>query len=174
MAEHLEHRAWSSMFYPGDFAMPWVGKTPTIDERRRYMAAYLARMIPCVGKKPGDYEQELRQSAQKKVVAKYVADGTASMRDGTFEYLVDLGKMHPNMPKWPWTPPAEDPEGKTSSTFATLTSDNEVKAMATRWLAKRGRETPPNESSEQSDLSNLFLVFAQRSSEPTGCQSRQW
>lgn len=86
---HLEHRTWSSRFKKEVFPVGWVGKNPSIDERRQYMAAYLAWMIPCVGQKPGDYELELRQSAQRQVVAKYVADGMTSMRDGTFEYLVD-------------------------------------------------------------------------------------
>ncbi|KAJ4233072.1 hypothetical protein NW759_001855 [Fusarium solani] len=165
MAErNLEHRTQSSRFNPGDFAAPWVGKNPLIVKRRQYRTAHLNWILPFLAQRQQvlEHERKIRKEAEQTVVARYIANGL-------FEYQVDrfyweswLESMSPNAPKCPWSKPAENPTDEWSATFATLISDDEVNTMVKEWLEGQGREMPPNESSEESDLSNLFLVFSQR------------
>ncbi|KAL2677278.1 hypothetical protein Neosp_011047 [[Neocosmospora] mangrovei] len=167
----LEHRARLSMFFPGDFTVPWVGDSPNIEKRRQYIDAYLNWLLPCNELEDHrEYERALRRRAEKIVVARKIAGGTTRLRKDFFEFSVDCvywniwlcRHMAPNIPVWPWGLPEENPQDKWSATFATLTSDDEVKAMAKRWVESHEGDMPPNDSSEQFNLSNAFLVLAQR------------
>ncbi|EEU44925.1 uncharacterized protein NECHADRAFT_85155 [Fusarium vanettenii 77-13-4] len=167
----LEHRARLSMFFPGDFTVPWVGDSPTIETRRQYIDAYLNWLLPCSElHEAGEYERALRRRAEKIVVARKIAGGTTRLREDFFEYCVDCvywnvwlcRHMAPNIPVWPWGLPEENPQDKWSATFATLASTDEVKAMAKGWVESQGGEMPSNESSQQFNLSNAFLVLAQK------------
>ncbi|RTE72599.1 hypothetical protein BHE90_012988 [Fusarium euwallaceae] len=153
------------------FALPEVGENPPIEKRRQYIDAYLNFTLPSSGdgQVAGEYERELHQRAEKFVAARHVAEGVVRMREAIFQYKVDyvywnqwLSPLAPNAPVWPWSIPAEDPQDKWSATYATLTSDNEVKTMAKEWQESQGKGMPTNMSSEKSDLSNLFLEFAER------------
>lgn len=141
--EKLSHRELPSRSRSPSqrFSVPWVGDSPNLGQRRRYMHAYLDWMLHVQ-----DFQaaiDQLRQDAEVYVADWLVSDGLEKIQVGTFEFTVDMlvwqgwcklylyyfgmnanltvSSLKKEAPRWPWDKePETEPEEPTSKRFDEL------------------------------------------------------
>ncbi|KAJ3531564.1 hypothetical protein NM208_g8823 [Fusarium decemcellulare] len=127
-----QHFMCESSFYPGErFSEPFPGLQPSLEERRRYMKAFLPWMIWTE-----DFGRDyitVRKHAESLTATRFIERGITEVRDSIFEWQTDrllwqlwFRKLpKERCPLWPFMKTPKKPTGEgPSQRFADLLEEH--------------------------------------------------